>query len=123
VSTALERNSMDQNYSFYENMNILNLKNSLKFHPVCGKNIQFSDAVLHGKRRIIAERNEKSFCDGIVFSEKPIELYERVFIRILKLSSCWNGMIRFGFTAVDPQSLSTVLGKNSRDIYTQKIFV
>lgn len=84
------------------------MKNALKFHPVCGKNIKFSDVVQNGSRRMIAERNETSFCDAIVFSERPIQLYERVFLRILKLSASWNGMIRFGFTAVDPQSLSTV---------------
>lgn len=110
VSTALERSSIDQNYSFYENLHIQSMKNALKFHPVCGKNVKFSDVVQNGSRRMIAERNEGSFCDAIVFSERPIELYERVFVRILKLSSSWNGMIRFGFTVVDPQSLSTVCG-------------
>ena len=85
-----------------------NIQNSLKFHPVAGKNIRFSDTNPKGTKRLIAERNEKSFCDGIVFSERPIVIYERIFIKILKLSSCWNGMIRFGFTSVNPKGLSTV---------------
>ncbi len=107
VSTALERNSMDQNYSIYENLNIRNIQNQLTFHHICGRNIQFP-TVVGSVKRVVAERNEKSFCDGIVFSSRPVVLYERLYVKILKRSSSWNGMIRFGFTSVDPDSLLKV---------------
>lgn len=64
------------------------------------------------RKPTIANRDESSFCDGIVFSDRPILLHERVYIKILKLSSFWNGMIRFGFTVVDPHSLQTDANNN-----------
>ncbi len=73
--------------------------NTLKFHEVCGKNILLSN------NKHIAQRLETSFCDAIAFSSRPIGVYERVYIRILKLNTLWNGMIRFGFTSVNPDLL------------------
>ncbi len=107
VSTALERNSMDQNYSIYENLNIRNIQNQITFHPVCGRNIKFPTAP-GSTKRTVAERSDTSFCDGIVFSGRPVALYERLYVKILKRSACWNGMIRFGYTSVDPGSLLKV---------------
>lgn len=65
---------------------------------MCGKN------VLLANNKQSARRAEKSFCDAIVFSNRPIGVYERIYVKIVKLSSLWNGMIRFGFTNVDPDT-------------------
>ena len=92
----------------YENQKFEKIQQALKFHEVRGKNIKFSTS----RRPTIAKRDESSFCDGIVFSDRSILLYERVYIKILKLSSFWNGMIRFGFTTVDPNSLQTDFNNN-----------
>lgn len=121
VSTALEKDSFDQNYSYYENKKIEHIQNNLKFHSVCGKNISFSDIqeTSNKKDRVQAERNESSYCDSIVFSERPISVYERVYITILKLSTCWNGMIRFGLTSINPEKLritETDLNNNQVEI-------
>lgn len=72
---------------------------AIKFHHVIGKNIILSS----NKKE--AQRVENSFCDAIVFSSRPIGVYERVYVKITKLSTLWNGMIRFGFTSVSPDLL------------------
>jgi hypothetical protein len=73
--------------------------NSLCFHDVCGKNV-----ILNNNKQT-AKRSETSFCDAIVFSSRPIGVYERIYIKIIKLNTLWNGMIRFGFTSVNPDLL------------------
>lgn len=72
---------------------------AVRFHDVHGKNIELSE---NGR---VAARNEKSFCDAIVFTHRPVRVYEKVYFRIVRLSTLWNGMIRFGFTSVDPETL------------------
>ncbi|CAF0717915.1 unnamed protein product [Brachionus calyciflorus] len=86
----------------YENLSDQNSNNhyiqsnSLRFHDVCGKNIIISN------NKQNAKRVERSFCDAIVFSNRPIEVYERIYVKITGLSSMWNGMLRFGLTSVNP---------------------
>ena len=72
---------------------------NLRFHEIHGKNIELRE----GGR--VAMRNEKSFCDAIVFTHRPVRLYEKVYFRIALLSSFWNGMVRFSFTSVDSETL------------------
>lgn len=52
-----------------------------------------------------------SFCQGICFSNRPIEVNERVSIRFVEISSLWNGLIRFGFTTKDPATFRNSLPK------------
>jgi protein neuralized len=67
----------------------------LKFHRVCGENIQLeSDG-------FCAQRFE-SFCKGILFSDRPVAIGERVCIRLTDLSSRWSGVLRVGFSAHNP---------------------
>lgn len=63
---------------------------------MCGKNIIISNS------KKTAKRVEKSFCDAIVFTNRPIGVYERIYVKINSLSSIWNGMLRFGFTTINP---------------------
>jgi hypothetical protein len=72
---------------------------SLRFHEVRGKNLIMSN------KNYSVERSEKSFCDAIAFSNRPICVFERIYVKITKLSSIWNGNIRFGFTSVDPNTM------------------
>lgn len=81
------------------NIDSADVELQIKFHDVHGQNILLSQ----GQK--LAARNEKSFCDAIVFTHRPIRVYEKVFFKIVRLSSLWNGMIRFGFTSVDPENL------------------
>lgn len=68
---------------------------ALKFHPVHGPNAQLSDNMMSARRT-------QSFCEAIVFSDRLIMPNERIYIRVLDIAKGWNGTIRFGFTACDP---------------------
>ena len=65
-------------------------KHSLRFHLISGKNVRFSN---HNR---LAERKERTFCDAIVFSQRPVAVHERVTLRLVKQSSDWNGIFKFG---------------------------
>nr|XP_009859191.1 neuralized-a protein isoform X2 [Ciona intestinalis] len=71
----------------------------LLFHPIHGKNITLS----HDRK--IARRTS-SFCYGVAFSSRPIRINERISIRLETISTMWSGVMRFGVTCVDPNSLN-----------------
>ncbi|XP_078488310.1 neuralized-a protein isoform X2 [Ciona intestinalis] len=71
----------------------------LLFHPIHGKNITLS----HDRK--IARRTS-SFCYGVAFSSRPIRINERISIKLETISSLWSGVMRFGVTCVDPNSLN-----------------
>lgn len=73
----------------------------LQFHDKCGDNIRLS------RDRTLAKRFE-SFCKGVTFSARPILTNERVYVRFSEMSENWSGVIRFGFTNNDPNSLGTL---------------
>ncbi|XP_053572005.1 E3 ubiquitin-protein ligase NEURL3 [Bombina bombina] len=71
----------------------------LYFHPYAkGSYICLSDC----KQR--AERIQ-SFCNGILFSNRPIRNKERLCIRILEEDFEWHGGLRVGFTLYNPDIL------------------
>lgn len=76
----------------------------LFFHDVYGDNLRTT----HGGRGI---RRTLSFCKGIAFSSRPIKINERVCIRLQEISSNWSGVLRFGFTNTNPESLRDCLPK------------
>jgi len=49
-----------------------------------------------------------SFCKGIVFSDRPVEVGERVCIRLTELSIRWSGVLRLGFTSHNPLNIQTL---------------
>lgn len=74
------------------------------FHEVHGENVRLEQG---GK---VARRAE-SFCKAIVFSSRPVQVNERVVLRITELSNGWSGALRLGFTAHDPVTLQGTLPK------------
>ena len=68
---------------------------NLGFHKIHGKNIVLREASRG------AMRNENSFCNAIVFTHRPVRLYEKVFFRIARLSTLWNCLVRFGFFSLE----------------------
>jgi protein neuralized len=60
----------------------------LKFHSVCGTNIQL---LREGR---VARRRE-SFCKGLAFSNRPISIDEIVCIRLCEVGTNWSGVMRF----------------------------
>lgn len=73
----------------------------LKFHTVCGTNIQ----ILNDGR--VARRKE-SFCKGLAFSNRPISIDEIICIRLCEVGTNWSGVMRFGVTNVDPASFRDI---------------
>ncbi|KAK3599445.1 hypothetical protein CHS0354_036461 [Potamilus streckersoni] len=70
----------------------------LQFHDIHGDNIKLSPDKLRAKRA-------DSFCKGICFSNRPVSINEKVYIRFYEISCSWSGVLRFGFTTVDPGTL------------------
>lgn len=70
----------------------------LQFHHVHGDNVE-----LVNDRRT-AKRGD-SFCKGICFSNRPIAIGERVYLKFIDTSGSWSGVLRFGFTSTDPGTL------------------
>ncbi|XP_013867559.1 E3 ubiquitin-protein ligase NEURL3 [Austrofundulus limnaeus] len=76
----------------------------LTFHgQVVGSKIRLSQ----GGR--LAERNEDTFRDGLVFSNRPVKPDERIRFRVHSCVSRWMGAVRVGFTNVPPSSRSQPL--------------
>uniref|UniRef100_A0A182NCE1 Protein neuralized n=1 Tax=Anopheles dirus TaxID=7168 RepID=A0A182NCE1_9DIPT len=71
----------------------------LPFHPVRGRNIKFS------ADRYVATRADTEFCQGYVFSPRPVKIGERLIIQILKTDSIFVGSLALGLTSCDPASL------------------
>ncbi|KAM7079284.1 E3 ubiquitin-protein ligase NEURL3 [Molossus nigricans] len=59
--------------------------------------------VLLDARRSTAYRLA-TFCDGIVFSQRPVRPGEHVVLRVLGHEDRWLGGLRVGFTRLDPES-------------------
>lgn len=70
----------------------------VKFHEIHGDNV----ILLNDNS--IAKRGD-SFCKAICFSSRPIAINEKVYIRFAETSSSWSGVLRFGFTSIDPASV------------------
>ncbi|GFO14701.1 protein neuralized, partial [Plakobranchus ocellatus] len=70
----------------------------LQFHDVHGDNIE----LLCNKTRA---RRYDSFCKGICFSNRPININERVYVKFVETNTSWSGVLRFGFTSVNPSTL------------------
>ncbi|XP_064461051.1 protein neuralized-like isoform X2 [Ornithodoros turicata] len=74
------------------------------FHNVHGDNIRLE------QNSSVARRVE-SFCKAIVFSSRPIQVNEKVMIKLTEISSSWSGALRLGFTSHDPVSLQNNMPK------------
>ena len=70
---------------------------ALTWHPVHGDNISLSDD------NTVASRRD-SFCKSIVFSQRPLMMGEKIWIRLLSVSDHqgWKGGLRLGVSGVNP---------------------
>ena len=73
------------------------MASSLQFHCVHGEHIKLS------RNNTIAKRVD-SFCKGICFSNRTIQIREKVYVRLLNKSIQWTGFLRLGMTTADPSS-------------------
>lgn len=84
----------------------------VSFHYVHGDNVLLEE---YGK----VARRATDFCKGIVFSNRPIPLRERVVFRIAECCNQWSGTLRLGFTSHDPDTLEGSLPASAIPDMTQ----
>nr|XP_004544771.2 E3 ubiquitin-protein ligase NEURL3-like [Maylandia zebra] len=72
----------------------------------------------HGGR--LAEKTDNTFKNGLVFSNRPVRVQEKICLRIEKDSSIWDGALRVGFTTVPPLTRSLPLPSMSIPNLTDK---
>ncbi|XP_052830315.1 uncharacterized protein LOC106875913 [Octopus bimaculoides] len=68
----------------------------MRFHHVHGSAVTLSNNRLH------ANRDEKHFCDGIVFGDQPLKIGVRISLQMTCITT-WKGALRIGVTSNDPQ--------------------
>lgn len=49
--------------------------------------------------------NDRYFSRGIAFSSRPVELKERIYLKISETTERWSGGLRVGFTCIDPAAM------------------
>ncbi|XP_019723967.1 E3 ubiquitin-protein ligase NEURL3-like isoform X2 [Hippocampus comes] len=75
----------------------------LTFHRAVGDAVHLSQGCCHAKR------SNATFRNGLLFSNRPVRVQERVRLRVKEDSACWHGAMRVGFTSVSPDSRSLPL--------------
>lgn len=83
------------------------------FHSVHGDNIRLS------RDQAVARRVD-SFCKAIAFTNRPIRVNEKVYLKFVEISTSWSGALRFGFTSNDPANFRSNLPKYACPDLTNK---
>ncbi|KAF1746957.1 hypothetical protein GCK72_023415 [Caenorhabditis remanei] len=76
-------------------------KPPLLFHEIHGSNVMIM------KNGRMAKRKE-SFCKGLAFSSRPIEIDENICLRLCEVGTSWSGVLRFGVTNEDPEQYRSI---------------
>ncbi|XP_018902140.1 protein neuralized isoform X2 [Bemisia tabaci] len=71
------------------------------FHKTKGRNVHLSPDSL------VATRCDTEFCQGYVFTARPLRLGEKIVIQILGTDSIFLGALALGLTSCDPSTLSS----------------
>lgn len=82
------------------NQSVINGYQPIQLHPLAGRNVVLS------QDRTVATRVENEFCQGYVFTQRPIKYGEQFIIQILKNDSLYGGSLAIGLTACCPNNLS-----------------
>lgn len=69
------------------------------FHITKGRNVRLSHD------RFIASRTENDFCQGYVFTARPIRIGEKIIVQILKTEQIYVGALALGLTSCNPAAL------------------
>ncbi|KAL8574880.1 hypothetical protein ACOMHN_003440 [Nucella lapillus] len=72
----------------------------MKFHPTHGS------AVTLSQDGATATRDDTTFCNGIVFSETPLKVNQKVCVELDCVGS-WSGTLRIGVTTTNPANVTT----------------
>ena len=72
----------------------------MKFHLTHGT------AVTLSQDRTAATRDDASFCNGVLFSDQPLKIGQKVCLE-LGCVALWSGALRLGVTTFDPSTLTS----------------
>ncbi|KAF5290879.1 hypothetical protein FQA39_LY14559 [Lamprigera yunnana] len=72
---------------------------SMTLHRTRGRNVKFNS------NRSVASRIDNEFCQGYVFTPRPLQLGERIVIQILSTDAMFQGYLGLGLTSCDPSNL------------------
>ena len=81
---------------YYTNTNFT----PMKWHTLCGKNISMS------YDKLIATRSQDEYCNGYVFSSRPLNCGEKIVIQILGVDRSYVGGLGVGLTACSPSKVT-----------------
>lgn len=71
----------------------------IPFHRTKGRNVQLSSD------RFVATREDSEFCQGYVFTARPLKINEKIFVQILRTEHMYVGALALGLTSCDPATL------------------
>lgn len=72
----------------------------LAFHSLAGRNVMLS------AEKTVAVRKVDEYCNGYVFTHRPLKCGEKLVVQILAVDNTFHGGIAFGMTSCDPTCLS-----------------
>lgn len=97
---AVNRSCGDIN-RWCSNSNGPNGLNPIPFHRTKGRNIGLSSD------RFVATRADTEFCQGYVFTARPLRIGEKIIVQILRTEHMYVGALALGLTSCDPASLQS----------------
>lgn len=75
---------------------------AMPLHRTKGRNVRFC-----GGNRSVAMRTDTEFCQGYVFTSRPLQIAERIVVQILATEPMFQGCLGLGLTSCDPANLTT----------------
>lgn len=73
----------------------------IPFHRTKGRNVMLSSD------RFVATRADSEFCQGYVFTARPLKIGEKIIVQILRTEHMYVGAMALGLTSCDPASLQS----------------
>lgn len=107
IMCPMQQMSIHQRENEELNLPILRYQPShLNFTPMClhrtrGRNVRFNSS------RSVASRLDTEFCQGYVFTGRPLQIGERIVVQILATEPMFQGCLGLGLTSCDPSTLTS----------------
>lgn len=98
---AVNRSCGDINRWCSNNSNGASNVNAIPFHRTKGRNIVLS------ADRLVATRADTEFCQGYVFTARPLRIGEKIIVQILRTEHMYVGALALGLTSCDPATLQS----------------
>ncbi|KAJ8952958.1 hypothetical protein NQ318_006575 [Aromia moschata] len=73
---------------------------AMPLHRTRGRNVRFM-----GGNRSVAFRTDSEFCQGYVFTARPLQIGERIVVQLLGTEPMFQGCLGLGLTSCDPSTL------------------